>query len=76
MRLEKALVWDVLDLRDLREVLQRVQLRAGNTGQEFWRGGENELSFEESFPPRNHIATAHTRLTLLPLPLASPSGLP
>ena len=53
-------LWDVLHLRDLREVLRTVLLMAGNPGHKFWKGGKKELSFEESFPWRKpHNCCAH-----------------
>lgn len=63
---EKALVWDVLDLRGVREVLSRVQQMAGDPGYEFWKGGRNELQFKTSLPWKESHSHGALRLPLPP----------
>lgn len=58
--LERAVVWDMLDLRNLMEIPRRGQQMAGDPGHEFWMGGRNKLCH---FPGGRHTAPRTSRLT-------------
>ena len=68
--LERAVVWDMLDLRNLMEIPRRGQQMAGDPGHEFWMGGRNKLCH---FPGGRHTAP-RTQTHMHPLPLASQRG--